>query len=145
MLKKKKKPKQTSTVSHYQIKLVLQLWQMKFLKEIRVFKTEYSAVLSADEKSDSTVYVLSVALVFTTTLLVVLAYSVLRIYKRQKCHCKGKAAIPFLFWTISCFDWPINDCIAFILKQDHKLSPYLISHLKLWVLLTVCSVKLWFY
>lgn len=48
--------------------------------------------LPADRKSDSTVYVLSGALaVFTSFLVVVLAYSVVKIYKRDKCHCKGKS------------------------------------------------------
>ncbi|XP_075890106.1 uncharacterized protein LOC142893428 [Nelusetta ayraudi] len=39
-------------------------------------------------KSNSTVHFLSGALVFTTILLIVLAFSVLTIYNRKKCHCK---------------------------------------------------------
>ncbi|XP_075890136.1 uncharacterized protein LOC142893446 isoform X2 [Nelusetta ayraudi] len=46
-----------------------------------------------DDKSDSIVYVLIGALTFTTILLVVLAYSVLKIYKRKKCHCKDSQIV----------------------------------------------------
>lgn len=40
-------------------------------------------------KSNSAVHFLSGALVFTTILLIVLVFSVLTIYNRKKCHCKG--------------------------------------------------------
>lgn len=48
-------------------------------------------------KSNSTVHFLSGALVFTTILLIVLAFSVLTIYNRKKCHCKGNSFFSFLF------------------------------------------------
>lgn len=92
-------------------------------------------------KSNSTVHFLSGALVFTTILLIVLAFSILTIYNRKKCHCKGNSFFSFLLKPelYYCFVSQMTIFI-YILKQNPKLSRPLTSHLKLWVSLIWCQI-----